>query len=133
MTDSNATVHDPVCHTNIDIRDAAGRSDHEGLTYYFCTPACKLTFDTDPERVLKSEAEFDHDRLHIEMAQGISATAAAEAVAEEEGPPSGEEGNQTREVIAARAFELYLMRGSEHGHDVEDWLKAESELRGDQA
>ena len=30
--------------------------------------------------------------------------------------------------IARRAYELYLTRGCEHGHDVEDWLQAEREL-----
>ncbi|HEY7172940.1 MAG TPA: DUF2934 domain-containing protein [Vicinamibacterales bacterium] len=32
--------------------------------------------------------------------------------------------------VAARAFEIYCERGSQHGHDVEDWLQAERELRG---
>jgi hypothetical protein len=32
--------------------------------------------------------------------------------------------------IARRAFELFCERGSAHGHDVEDWLQAERELRG---
>ena len=31
--------------------------------------------------------------------------------------------------IARRAYDLYLTRGREHGHDVEDWLRAERELR----
>ena len=31
--------------------------------------------------------------------------------------------------IARRAHDLYLTRGREHGHDVEDWLQAERELR----
>jgi hypothetical protein len=31
--------------------------------------------------------------------------------------------------IARRAFELYCDRGCEDGHDVEDWLNAERELR----
>jgi len=34
----------------------------------------------------------------------------------------------SREEIAKRAFELYLARGGEHGHDAEDWAQAESEL-----
>ncbi|HVZ71863.1 MAG TPA: DUF2934 domain-containing protein [Polyangia bacterium] len=34
----------------------------------------------------------------------------------------------TTEAIAVRAYELYLARGGEHGHDAEDWLRAESEL-----
>jgi len=38
---------------------------------------------------------------------------------------------QTRLIsaaIARRAYELFEARGSEHGHDCEDWLRAESEL-----
>ncbi|HTZ75224.1 MAG TPA: DUF2934 domain-containing protein [Candidatus Aquilonibacter sp.] len=32
------------------------------------------------------------------------------------------------EQIQARAYELYLERGGEDGHDVDDWLAAEKEL-----
>jgi len=32
------------------------------------------------------------------------------------------------EAIARRAYELFLERGGEHGHDVDDWLRAEREL-----
>jgi large subunit ribosomal protein L7/L12 len=35
----------------------------------------------------------------------------------------------TNEMIAARAYERFLARGGEHGHDVEDWLAAEAELK----
>ena len=31
--------------------------------------------------------------------------------------------------IARRAYELYEQRGGEDGHDVDDWLQAERELR----
>lgn len=31
-------------------------------------------------------------------------------------------------AIAPRAYELFEARGSEHGHDREDWFRAESEL-----
>lgn len=30
--------------------------------------------------------------------------------------------------IRERAYELYETRGREHGHDLDDWLTAESEL-----
>jgi DUF2934 family protein len=33
-----------------------------------------------------------------------------------------------RQQIAQRAYELYTARGYQHGHDVEDWLRAEAEL-----
>ena len=32
--------------------------------------------------------------------------------------------------ITRCAYDLYLRRGCEHGHDVDDWLRAERELRG---
>lgn len=35
----------------------------------------------------------------------------------------------TPEAIARRAYELYLARGRAPGRDVEDWLRAERELR----
>jgi Protein of unknown function (DUF2934) len=34
-----------------------------------------------------------------------------------------------RSDIARRAYALYLSRECEHGHDVDDWLRAERELR----
>ena len=33
------------------------------------------------------------------------------------------------EAIASRAYDLFLERGGEHGHDIDDWLRAERELR----
>jgi ribosomal protein L7/L12 len=35
---------------------------------------------------------------------------------------------QPQERIAALAYERFLARGGEHGHDVEDWLAAEAEV-----
>ena len=34
-----------------------------------------------------------------------------------------------KEEIEKRAFEIYLMRGAEDGHAIEDWLAAEQQLR----
>jgi Protein of unknown function (DUF2934) len=36
---------------------------------------------------------------------------------------------ELEEKIRQRAYELYLERGQEHGHDVEDWMRAEQEIR----
>jgi len=36
--------------------------------------------------------------------------------------------NETREVIAQRAYEIYQSRGGEHGADQDDWFQAEGEL-----
>jgi hypothetical protein len=32
--------------------------------------------------------------------------------------------------VAGRAYDLFLARGCKHGHDLDDWLQAERELRG---
>jgi len=37
------------------------------------------------------------------------------------------------EQIRRRAFEPYEARGREEGHDVEDWLRAESEMAQQQS
>ncbi|MGA9777274.1 MAG: DUF2934 domain-containing protein [Verrucomicrobiia bacterium] len=33
-----------------------------------------------------------------------------------------------REQIEARAYDIYLARGAEPGHELEDWLQAEHEI-----
>jgi Protein of unknown function (DUF2934) len=38
-------------------------------------------------------------------------------------------GRRDRTEIEKLAYELYLRRGGEPGHDVEDWLAAEHQLR----
>jgi len=35
----------------------------------------------------------------------------------------------TKDDVAQRAYELFLARGRTDGHDVEDWLEAERQLR----
>jgi hypothetical protein len=37
------------------------------------------------------------------------------------------------DAIARRAYELFLARGSEPGHEMDDWLQAESELKAEGA
>jgi len=44
----------------------------------------------------------------------------AQALAERE--------SRVRERIARRAYQIFAQRGATHGRDVEDWLRAESEL-----
>ena len=43
-------VKDPVCGMTIDENTAAGKSEYNGQTYYFCAPICKTRFDQDPAR-----------------------------------------------------------------------------------
>jgi len=37
------------------------------------------------------------------------------------------------EHVRRRAYELYQARGREDGHDIEDWLRAESEIAQQQS
>ena len=45
-----ATHKDPVCGMQVDDKNAAARSEHEGETYYFCSEGCKKRFDENPEQ-----------------------------------------------------------------------------------
>lgn len=45
-----ATHRDPVCGMNVEESGAAGTSQFEGRTYYFCNRSCKTTFDQNPKK-----------------------------------------------------------------------------------
>jgi P-type Cu+ transporter len=40
---------DPVRGIQVDEQQAAGTSEHQGETYYFCSARCKQQFDQNPE------------------------------------------------------------------------------------
>ena len=73
---------DPVCHMEIEPEKAAGRSEFEGKTIYFCSDYCKDMFDKDPGKFPleppKENAasehhhhEHDHEHTHINAAGAI--------------------------------------------------------------
>ena len=35
----------------------------------------------------------------------------------------------TIEAVAARAYQLYIERGCTHGHDLDDWIEAERQIK----
>jgi Cu+-exporting ATPase len=41
---------DPVCGMLVRTDEAAGRSEYQGKSYFFCTVTCKDTFDRNPQR-----------------------------------------------------------------------------------
>ncbi len=43
---------DPVCGMMVDPRAAAGRAEHRGRTYYFCSESCRTKFAAAPETYL---------------------------------------------------------------------------------
>ena len=54
------TVRDPVCGMDIDPATAAGKSEYNGQTYYFCSPGCKKDFDKDPQKYVGQGAAEPH-------------------------------------------------------------------------
>jgi Cu+-exporting ATPase len=52
-----ATAIDPVCGMDVDPATAAGSSEYQGQTYYFCSMGCKRQFDKDPESYLSADAQ----------------------------------------------------------------------------
>lgn len=44
------TVRDPVCGMTIDPARAAGKTERNGSTTYFCSTSCKTRFDADPAK-----------------------------------------------------------------------------------
>jgi Cu+-exporting ATPase len=43
---------DPVCGMQVDPAKAAGTSEYQGTTYYFCAPVCKRKFEANPQQYL---------------------------------------------------------------------------------
>lgn len=46
---------DPVCGMSIDEDQAAATSEFDGRTVYFCSEACKRSFDSDPHTYAHQE------------------------------------------------------------------------------
>jgi P-type Cu+ transporter len=43
-------VKDPVCGMMVDEKKTKLKSEHDGRAFYFCSAACKASFDKDPHR-----------------------------------------------------------------------------------
>lgn len=41
---------DPVCGMQVDEQKAAGQSEYQGKSYYFCSQGCKRRFYQNPEQ-----------------------------------------------------------------------------------
>jgi Cu+-exporting ATPase len=53
-------VKDPVCGMVIDPKTAAGKSEYNGQTYYFCSEGCKRDFDKEPEKYAEAQGQSQH-------------------------------------------------------------------------
>ena len=60
-----ATAIDPICKMEVDTENPpGGQSEHQGTTYYFCAPGCKVAFEQDTAKYLPGESEHDHGPHH---------------------------------------------------------------------
>ncbi len=66
QTPASTTFHDPVCGMTVDPAQARGRAQHQGETYYFCSPGCMHKFVSDPGKylVVLLQARRHVDRSH---------------------------------------------------------------------
>ena len=48
--DGAATAVDPVCGMTVDPATAASTREHDGVSFFFCSPGCAKAFDADPHR-----------------------------------------------------------------------------------
>ena len=53
-------VKDPVCGMEINPAEAAGKSEYQGQTYYFCSPGCKKAFDKEPQKYVGQAHAHHH-------------------------------------------------------------------------
>jgi Cu+-exporting ATPase len=52
---------DPVCGMEIDEKTAAGKSEYQGQTYYFCSSGCKRAFDKEPAKYVgRNDTRSEH-------------------------------------------------------------------------
>ena len=49
---ASETRIDPVCGMEVVPEKAAGTSTYRGVSYYFCSLACKKEFDANPTKLL---------------------------------------------------------------------------------
>lgn len=48
-------VRDPVCGMKVDKGKVVFKSNHHGVTYYFCSEHCKNEFEKNPAKYLTEE------------------------------------------------------------------------------
>jgi Cu+-exporting ATPase len=55
-------VKDLVCGMEINPQSAAGKSEYQGQTYYFCSNGCKKAFDKEPQKYVRTQG---HSSEHV--------------------------------------------------------------------
>lgn len=56
---------DPVCGMEVNPMSAEAQSEHDGVTFYFCSVECKHKFDRNPEQYMDATDRAEA-RVHRE-------------------------------------------------------------------
>jgi hypothetical protein len=75
-----------------------------------------------PQSSPVERAVVRENQPHDDVAQREGETLAGDRV-----PTIEADSTSQNDRIAQRAYEIYCERGREHGHDLDDWLRAERE------
>jgi xanthine dehydrogenase accessory factor len=51
-----ATAVDPICGMTVTADESSRPFEYEGVTYYFCAPGCRVTFEKDPSAYVRAGA-----------------------------------------------------------------------------
>ena len=55
-----STAIDPVCKMEVDTKKPSGGThEHEGQTYYFCGPGCRVAFSKEPEAYISGGKKME--------------------------------------------------------------------------
>lgn len=57
-------VKDPVCGMMVDPQKAAGKIEHSGRAYFFCSPRCAERFEKEPEKFLAAPGSAGMEHSH---------------------------------------------------------------------
>src|SRR5215467_14993638 len=71
-------VKDPVCGMSVDPAKAAGKVEHKGKTYYFCSTRCAERFAQEPEKFLATPGAVGMENAHGNAPAPASARASGE-------------------------------------------------------
>ena len=53
-------AEDPVCHMQVEVKKPGGGThEHNGETYYFCGPGCRVAFSKEPDSYLSGEKRME--------------------------------------------------------------------------
>src|SRR5262245_51014779 len=59
---------DPICGMTVEPESAAGKYEHDGQTYYFCSQYCAKLFGGNPAKYLKQAAPVEEASLQQTLA-----------------------------------------------------------------